>query len=176
MSPKSQDDKNFLNMAGEFLVAAELNRRGILCAVTYGTAKSADVWAFDKSGNRAVRIEVKTTGPGSRRWVVGEKPLRQEASPDVLWVLVALPEPHSHAMLADDESRGRHCPRFYVLTSGEMREILDARHRAYCERYRRAHGKDFTARGVPNMGLVQVQDCENRWDKIKDRVQSSVSA
>ena len=36
----SQDDKNFMSMAGEFLVAAELNRRRILSAVTYGLRKS----------------------------------------------------------------------------------------------------------------------------------------
>ncbi len=46
MSPKPQEDRNFLNMAGELVVAAESNRRGILSAVTYRTAKSANPWAF----------------------------------------------------------------------------------------------------------------------------------
>lgn len=35
----SQDEKIFLNMAGEFAVASELNRRQVLASVTYGSPK-----------------------------------------------------------------------------------------------------------------------------------------
>ena len=34
-----QERKSFLNLAGEFAVASELNRRGVHAAVTYGTSK-----------------------------------------------------------------------------------------------------------------------------------------
>lgn len=82
----SQDEKNFLGMAGEFLVAAELNRRYLLSAATYGTAKSADVWAFNEDTHRAVRIEVKTTSIENRRWAVGMKALQREGwNPDVFF-------------------------------------------------------------------------------------------
>ena len=37
-----QERKSFLNLAGEFAVASELNRRGVHAAVTYGTSKRAD--------------------------------------------------------------------------------------------------------------------------------------
>ena len=176
MSGKSQDEKSFLNMAGEFLVAAELNRRGILCAVTYGAAKCADVWAFSKTGNRSVRIEVKTTGPGSERWVVGNRILQQEGSPDVFWVLVKLPSPHPSEATTDEQRRGRHAPRFFVFTSAEMKQIMTEDAMRYKERYLRVHGHEFTGRGVPTLSLAKVQDFENRWDKIKDRAQGSVSA
>ncbi len=57
----ANDTKVFTNLAGEFLVAAELNRRHILCSVTYGAAKSADVFAFSDDSGRVVRVEVKST-------------------------------------------------------------------------------------------------------------------
>ena len=140
MSPMSSDEKCFLNMAGEFLVAAELNRRHILCAVTYGTAKSADVWAFDSCSNRAARVEVKTTGPGSKKWVVGEKPLTAPANPDVFWVLVMLPEPHPRGV-SDDGERGQHAPRFFVLSSQEINRTLGAAAERYKAAFREKHGR-----------------------------------
>ena len=63
-----QAEKYHLSLAGEFYVAAELQRRGISAAVTYSNAKKADVVAFS-SGSYAVAIEVKST-PGPD-WVVG---------------------------------------------------------------------------------------------------------
>ena len=44
-----QAQKYHLSLAGEFYVAAELQRRGISAAVTYGNAKNADVVAFSMS-------------------------------------------------------------------------------------------------------------------------------
>ena len=159
-------------MAGEFLVAGELNRRHILCAVTYGSAKSADVWAFDSCSNRAARVEVKTTGPGSKKWVVGEKPLTAPANPDVFWVLVMLPQPHPPAV-SEDAERGTHAPRFFVLSSEDMKAVLAAPAERYLAAYRARHGREFTGPGVPQTNLSEVQDFENRWDKIEKRVKSA---
>ena len=44
-----QERKSFLNLAGEFAVASELNRRGVHAAVTYGTSKRADIFAMADS-------------------------------------------------------------------------------------------------------------------------------
>ena len=50
----ANDTKAFTNLAGDFLVAAGLNRRHILCSATHGAAKSANVLAFiDDSEERA---------------------------------------------------------------------------------------------------------------------------
>ena len=167
MSSKSQDEKCFLNMAGEFLVAGELNRRHILCAVTYGTAKSADVWAFDSCSSRAARVEVKTTGPDSKKVVIGEKPLKSEASPDVFYVLVQLPEPLPPETTEDAE-RGQHAPRFFVFRSEEMKALLGDADTKY-----RATHRNWRGRGVPQMELDRVREFENRWDKIEERVKST---
>lgn len=169
MPARSQDEKCFLNMAGEFLVAAELNRRHILSAVTYGTAKSADVWAFDSCSNRAARVEVKTTGPGSRKWVVGEKPLTAPTNPDVFWVLVMLPEPHPPGV-SDDGKRGQHAPRFFVLTSGEIKRVRRAAAEKYIAAFREKHGREFAGPGVATIRVDEVKQFENHWEKLEKRV------
>src|SRR5688500_7510426 len=110
----SQEDKSFLNIAGEFHVASELNRRRVHAAVTYGSNKSADGWAFNHRTQRAVRVEVKTTSIRNKKWVVGHKAnVRGDWDPDVFWVLVHLPDPIGRS--AADDDRSSHAPRCYVL-------------------------------------------------------------
>ena len=67
----AQAEKAFLNLAGEFAVASELNRRRVLSSVTYGAAKSADVFAMNADMTKVVRIEVKTTD--KRKWPIGDR-------------------------------------------------------------------------------------------------------
>jgi len=62
-----QEDKAFLNLAGEFAVASELNRRRVLASVTYGASKCADVFALSPDMTRVVRIEVKATNPKKKK-------------------------------------------------------------------------------------------------------------
>lgn len=177
MAKRSQEEKNFLSMAGEFLVAAELNRRKILSAVTYGAAKSADVWAFDESSKRAVRVEVKTTGQESKKWVIGEKALVKENwDKDDFWVLVLLPSPQPNTATTSNEIRGQHTPRYFVFSSEELGRLLstgDERNRtAYITR----HNTEFTGKVVPNFPVSEALEIENRWDKIENRVRKTVTA
>ena len=84
-----QERKSFLNLAGEFAVASELNRRGVHAAVTYGTSKRADIFAMADSRDRVVRIEVKCSG--QRKWLIGTRgasPPTQESS-RVRWYRLA---------------------------------------------------------------------------------------
>jgi hypothetical protein len=60
--PTNQPEKYHLAMAGEYFVAAQLQRLGVSASVTYGNAKRADVVAFSESSDRVVEVEVKTTG------------------------------------------------------------------------------------------------------------------
>ena len=172
MPRSSQDDKNFLSMAGEFLVAAELNRRHMHSAVTYGTAKSADVWAFDRNGNRAVRVEVELTTDKTRGWVIGGEKgeVREGWDPDVLWVLVLLPPPHPTTAETNDEQRGQHSPRFFVLTSEEIGRLLCGIADRYRAAYLARNKRDFTGPGVPNLKTAEALPFENARHKVEPRM------
>ena len=50
-----------LNLAGEYRVCSELNKRGVFATVTYGTRKGADIYAINDRVGRSLRIEVKTS-------------------------------------------------------------------------------------------------------------------
>ena len=167
MPRTSQEEKTRRGMAGEFLVAAELNRRGFQAAVTFGSAKRADVYALDSESDRLARIEVKSTREGSRKWVLGQRVLdRKTWSENVFWVLVKLPDPHPPTADTTDEIRGRHAARFYVFTSKEIGEHVQGLHEEYVRRFRERNGREFEGPGVLQLPTSDAQESENRWDKL----------
>jgi hypothetical protein len=147
----NQARKHSLGLAGEFLVAGELLRRGITAAVTYGNAKKADVVAI--KDNQAASIEVKTTCES--KWVVGNKvpnPSRE------LWIFVYLPR-------LDDLA-----PEFFVVTAKELNELLAPRDGAYRIRYFEKHGKEFEGTGVVSLLREEVQEHKGAWHKVQERL------
>lgn len=50
-------EKNTSHLAGEFLVAGELARRGYPVSITMGNAKSVDIYADSKAG--PIKIDAK---------------------------------------------------------------------------------------------------------------------
>ena len=147
-----QDVKYHLSLAGEFFVAAELQRRGVSAAVTYGNAKKADVVAFSTTGEKAVVIEVKSTS--QPKWVVGSVTPPPSSK---LWVFVYLPSDESEAA------------SYYVLFQSELHEILSPMDEEYRMRFKAKHGEEYgNRRGVVNFSRNEAErrGLKNRWDKI----------
>lgn len=149
-----QAEKYHLSLSDEFYVAAELQRRGISAAVTYGNAKKADVVAFSASGERAVIIEVKSTS--QQKWVIGS---RAPASSPKPWVLVYIPSDKTEA------------PSFYVVLQSELHNIMAPLDEEYSRRYLEKHGEEYGDRpGVANFTRSQAAPYKDAWGKIINQI------
>jgi hypothetical protein len=147
-----------LGLAGEFLVAGELLRRGIRAAVTYGNAKRADVVAMD--GLFTATLEVKTTS--EPKWVLGA--FLPPPSPD-LWVLVYLPVPDIAA------------PEFFILSGEELHTLLLPEHELYVARYTERHGTKPTAKGVVSIHRKLIPDLHrSAWHKAAESLRRRTTA
>jgi len=145
-----QAEKYHLSLAGEFFVAAELQRRGIAAAVTYGNAKSADVVAFSLTGERAVVVEVKSTS--TRQWVVGGAVPAPSSKP---WVFVHIPQ-------SPEEP-----PSFYVLTQAELHSILAPLDAEYDRKFLAKHGEPYGTRAaVINLAQDHAASYKDAWKTI----------
>lgn len=66
---------NTSHLAGEFLVAGELSRRGYPVSITIGNAKSVDIYAEAKQS--VIRIDAKASR-FKTSWPISEKSVRSE--------------------------------------------------------------------------------------------------
>jgi len=143
-----QSYKHRTGLAGEFLVAGELLRRGIMAGVTYGNAKKADVIAVNDT--KAVSLEVKSTS--QTKWVIGS-----ELPPDNpnIWVLVHLPESETAS------------PEYFILTNAELRELLMPQHEKYHKKYFAKYGKQCTSKGVVSIKRELLNENHlGAWGKV----------
>jgi hypothetical protein len=147
-----------LSLAGEYRVCSELNLRGVFATVTYGNRKSVDVYAISDRGERALKIEVKTSQRKNFVTNFKQKYLNLEDShaPD-FWVLLQVQ--------FNDGSRRQ--DRFFVLTHGEMRDAQKARDDVYSAKYFAKHARQPDAStGVDNVLVEDVAGFEDAWEKI----------
>lgn len=59
--------------AGEYFVAAELERRGFICAVPMSNVRHFDILAINPDTLEQFAIQVKTTEKKSKDWTLSEK-------------------------------------------------------------------------------------------------------
>jgi hypothetical protein len=75
--------KNTSHLAGEFLVAGELSRRGYPVSITFGNAKSVDIYADTRVGT--IKVDAKA-GRMKGNWPVAESSVNE----DVYYIFVYL--------------------------------------------------------------------------------------
>ena len=150
-----------LNLAGEYRICSELNKRGVFATITYGNRKSADVYAISDRRERALKIEVKTSQQGSFVTKIGQKGLIDDPTAPDFWVLFQI-------RAGKDGSLGE---RFFVLSHKEICAIQQARNQRYSDAYLKRHGKrPDPLKGVDNVTADDVKDHEGRWEIIVDRI------
>ena len=75
--------KNTSHLAGEFLVAGELSRRGYPVSITMGNAKSVDIYADTRDG--LIRVDAKA-GRTKNDWPIN----KNSVNPAVYYIFVYL--------------------------------------------------------------------------------------
>lgn len=65
--------KGLSGIAGEYLVAGELSRRGFMASVTLRNNDSIDIHASKNNGSRLLAIQVKTNQNGAHNWILTKK-------------------------------------------------------------------------------------------------------
>ncbi|MEK8046438.1 hypothetical protein [Ideonella margarita] len=156
----TQAEKYHQAMAGEYFVAAQLQRLGVAASVMYGNAKSADVVAFIESSTRAVVIEVKTSRSG--RWPVGRSTPTKSRKP---LVFVDLPNDIVAA------------PSFFVVTQEELHNLLIPLEQEYRVKYRAKHNEEYGEKpGVVAATRTVLAGYADEWATILKQVAAEPTA
>lgn len=107
-------------VSGEYFVAAELSRRGLIASITLRNTKGVDILASDAEANSTVGIQVKSNRSSSPVWILNEK-AETYAKDGLFYVFVNL---------KDIDVR----PDFYVVPSSVVAEHVARTHREWLEK------------------------------------------
>jgi hypothetical protein len=79
-----------VGVAGEYLVAAELSRRGYVAALTLRNTRGIDILASNRDATRPVGIQVKTCQRATADWVMTKK-VEPDLAENLFYVFVCIP-------------------------------------------------------------------------------------
>jgi hypothetical protein len=132
-------DKNTSHLAGEFLVAGELARRGYPVSITMGNAKSVDIYVetgeFDEQGQKkTIRVDAKAAR--TKSWVVGE------IVDSILYIFVYL---QSKKQISKNKP-----PEFFIAKANEIKHLI----------------KTYGEMSEIPYSLLADNEFFERWDKI----------
>jgi len=146
-------DKILRGVAGEYLVAGELSKRGVIASITLRNTKGMDVLASNSDASKSVGIQVKTTVYPRKEypsWMLGEK-AENYFSDSLFYIFVLLKE-------------GDERPDFYIVPSKIVAEHTKTTHQAWLDKGKE-QGKIYN-----NSNLRKFNDKEKkyleRWDLL----------
>ena len=148
-----------LNIAGEYRVCSELNKRGVFATITYGNRKQVDVYAISDQNAKALKIEVKTSQQKNFLTGIAQKELANSPHAPDFWVLFQILPGIDHKF---EE-------RFFVLTHAEICDAQKASNQAYDDKYFAKHGSHYDmSKGVDSLLVADIKVHEDKWSKIID--------
>lgn len=148
----AKERKNKMNVltgsAGEYFVAAELSRRGVVAALTMAGTDAFDILAVNKAG-KSCAIQVKTTQYEKASWLLSSKDETPKAD---FYVFVWL--------------NGESLPDYYIMQAEEVAVTIRESHAKWLATPK----KDGTPHTPISMREIQIkyhdENAYNRWELI----------
>jgi hypothetical protein len=152
---------------GEFLVAAELARRGWLAAVLSGNTPDFDLIATNVAG-KSVPVQVKTiSGAGWQFDVARFVEVTFEGDRQIVGALKAYPANLVCVLVVVGADTGN--DRFYVLPMRKLQQRLADNHRAWLEKHGGVRPKNPKSTHTA-LSITQVESFRDRWIEIENAV------
>jgi hypothetical protein len=138
-----------VGIAGEYLVAAELSRRGYVASVTLRNTRGIDILASNMDATRSVGIQVKTSQRATADWVMTQK-AEQDLAANLFYVFVSLP-PQAPAS-------------FYIVPRKVVAECIRERHKSWLAQ----PGKGGQAHRDQALRVFsdRANEYKDRWDLL----------
>ena len=110
-------ESNLVGVAGEYLVAGELSRRGFIASITLRNSRGIDIIASNSDGSKSVSIQVKTNSDGGSSWILNKKS-EEYFSDNHFYVFVALGPINER-------------PKFHIVPSEIVSKTIYKEHREW---------------------------------------------
>src|SRR5262245_41639850 len=163
--------QNYLTkQTGEYLVAAELSRRGCIATTFTGNVPHYDIVAVDDAGGHAL-VQVKAIAANSWQLnVSGFADIVFEGQRQI--VRRSLPEPYPGliCVLVQLAKPGSGLPdRFFILPWQELCQVVVSAHSKYLEKHGGVRPKKPTSLHTA-ISPAHIEVWENKWDVLQNQV------
>ena len=138
-------------VSGEYFVAAELSRRGIISSVTLKNTKGIDILVANETATRIIGIQVKTNQNDRRAWVLNSK-AEEYCANDLFYVFVNL------------IAIGK-LPEYYIVPSKDVADAVKTGHKKWLD----TPGKKGQKHNDTKMRMFEdnEQIYRDKWDTLK---------
>jgi hypothetical protein len=142
--------KSLSGAAGQYFVAAELSRRGIIATTTIRNARGIDILASNASATRSVSIQVKTNQFSQKKWML-DKSAEAFVADNLFYVFVNL-----NGLDAS--------PSFHVVNSKVVASFIKGSHRKWLSGTK----KDGSPRKGTSMRIYQDGNGQflGKWEEL----------
>jgi len=104
-------------VAGEYYVAAELSKRGLIASITLRNTAGVDILCRDGRSNKGIGIQVKTASGKAKKWLLNKK-CEKHSAKDLFYIFVSLK--------GSDEA-----PDFYIVPSRSVANYCAKSHKEW---------------------------------------------
>jgi len=137
-------------ISGEYFVAAELSRNGLIAAVTLRNTRGIDILVSRPGGKKSATIQVKTSQKGRKGWLLD----KSDETPKG--------ENHYYVFVALNGRDGR--PEYHIVEGDHVAKWIEENHRAWLKREKRDGGKRKDSR----MRVFRPGDSfRDGWNRIR---------
>ena len=146
-------DKILRGVAGEYLVAGELSKKGYIASITLRNTRGMDILVSNSDASKSTGIQVKTTIYPRKEypsWMLREK--AEDYYSDTLFYVFVL--------LKDGDER----PDFYIVPSKDVAEYVKSSHQRWLEKGKEA-GKNLMDTSLRKFSDKEKKYLE-RWDLL----------
>lgn len=135
-----------IGSAGEYFVAGELSRHGLVAALTMSGTRAFDILAINEYTRQQFTIQVKTTQYKKTTWMLSEKDEALRGK-NAFYVFVRL--------------NGTALPDYYVVPADDVARYISERHQAWLN----APGKEHKPNSIREFQVMEY-DAKyfQKWD------------
>jgi len=141
---------DLVGISGEYFVAAELSRQGLIAAITLRNTRGTDILVSRPGGKKAATVQVKANQKGRKKWLLNKSDEIPKG------------DNHYYVFVALNGHKGR--PEYHVVEGKYVAERCRVEHQEWLKREKRGGGKHKdTSIRVFRPG----DDFRDGWDRIR---------
>ena len=149
ISKTSRLSAGLTGIAGEYLVAGELSRRGYVASITLRNTRGIDILASNADATKSVGIQVKTNQGGGKKWILSEK-IEKDIATNLFFVFVLL--------------NGLDTPEYHIVPRAEVTKYVSEGHQEWLSKSGRS-GQAHKDNPIRNF-IDKEDKYLNRWDLL----------